>query len=109
MNIECPTGSQSEITVNFAFSGTAVFGTDFNIPNSSASGGSIVIPHEPGDILNFNNVDIPINALTDGAVDGDKTLTITLTSASNADGDLAVGRGGTDFLKSANVIFKDID
>ena len=42
-------------------------------------------------------------------VDGDKTLTITLTSASNATGDIPVGRGGTDLLTTRSVNIADID
>lgn len=109
-NIEVPTGTLSDITVDFSFGGTAVFGTDFSVANSSAGGGSITLPHNPSDVEDFDNVDLVISILTDGVADGDKTLTITLTGATGDDGTVfAVGRGGTDFLKSANVNISDID
>ncbi|MDH3708693.1 MAG: hypothetical protein OER04_02330 [Cyclobacteriaceae bacterium] len=109
-NIEVPTGTLSDITVDFTFGGTAVFGTDFTVANSAAGGGSIVLPHNPNDVEDFDNVDLVITILTDGVADGDKTLTITLAGATGDDGTVfAVGRGGTDFLKSANVNISDID
>lgn len=109
-NIEAPTGTLSDITVDFEFGGTAVFGSDFSVANSSASGGSITLPHNPNDVEDFDNVDLVISILTDGVTDGDKTLTITLTGATGNDGTVfAVGRGGTDFLKTATVNISDID
>ena len=63
----------------------------------------------PDDFLDRDQVTLDIEILTDGVVDGTKTLTLTLTSASNAEGNLAVGRGGTDFLKSANLEITDVD
>ncbi len=107
--IECPTGTLSDITVNYSFGGDAVFGTDFTVAGATASGGSAVIEHDVNDNLNRDNVDLDIELLTDGVQDGLKTLTITLTSASNAEGELAVGRGGTDILTTATVIIEDID
>lgn len=110
INIEVPTGTLSDINVDFSFGGTAVFGTDFTVSNSSASGGSIVLAHNPSDVEDYDNVDIVATMLTDGVADGDKTLTITLTGASGTDGTVfAVGRGGTDFLKTATVNISDID
>lgn len=113
-NIEAPTGSLSDITVNFTFSGTAVFGTDFTVAGATSAGGSVVIEHrqsaEQADINDFDNVDLVVSSLTDGVADGSKTLTITLASATGADGtSFNVGRGGTDQLRSANIDFTDID
>ena len=109
-NIEIPTGSYSDVTVKFTFGGTAVFGTDFNVANSTSAGGEIIIKHAPTDFQDFDNVDLDIEILLDGVVDGDKTLVITLESAIGADGtEFAVGRGGTDYLKSAEVNISDID
>ena len=110
LNIENPTGTLSDITVTFEFSGTAVFGTDFTVPNSTASGGSIVLPNDVSDVNFFNNVDIEVTTLTDATTDGEKILTVTLVSAVNEDGEtFAVGRGGTDILVSSTVRIADVD
>lgn len=108
--IENPTGTLSDITVNYEFGGSAEFGTDFMVEGASASGGSIVLDHDPRDFQFLDNVDLVVNLLTDGVTDGDKSLTITLVSAVNAEGSsLAVGRGGTDFLKTATINISDAD
>ena len=109
VTIECPTGTLSDITVDYDFGGNAVFGTDFNVAGASASGGTITVRQKDFDVVNRSNADLEIELLTDGVADGTKTLTITLVSASNADGPLAVGRGGTDYLKTATVVIEDID
>lgn len=107
--IEVPTGTLSDVTVTYSFGGDAVFGTDFNVEGASASGGTAIIKHDVNDNLNRDHADLDIELLTDGVQDGQKTLTITLETASNAAGDLAVGRGGKDILKTATVIIDDID
>ncbi len=110
LTIEVPTGTLSDINVDFSFSGTAEFGVDFTVVGATASGGSIVLPNNVGDVNNFDNVDIVVELLTDGVADGEKTLTVTLDSAQGVDGTaFAVGRGGTELLRSANVIIADID
>ena len=109
LTIECPTGTLSDITVDYDFGGDAVFGTDFNVAGASASGGTITVKQKDFDVVNRSNADLEIELLTDGVADGTKTLTITLVSASNAEGSLAVGRGGTDYLSTATVIIEDID
>ena len=109
LTIESPTGTLSDITINYGFSGDAEFGVDFEVAGANASGGTIVLRHQPTDVVNRDEVDLVINLLTDGVVDGTKTLTVVLLDASNAEGSIAVGRGGTDFLKSANVIIADVD
>lgn len=111
INVEIPGGSVSNVTVNYTFGGTAVFGTDFTVSGATASGGSVVIVQPTEPIVNGLplNADITVTALTDGVADGDKTLEITLVSASNGEGEIQVGRGGTDFLKTVNVIITDID
>ncbi|MCB0551235.1 MAG: hypothetical protein KDD19_26935 [Phaeodactylibacter sp.] len=109
VTIECPTGTLSDITVNYEFGGDAVFGTDFNVAGASASGGTITVGQKEWDVVNRSNADLEIELLTDGVQDGAKTLTITLISASNAEGPMAVGRGGTDYLKTATIVIEDID
>jgi hypothetical protein len=110
LNVEVPGGTISDVTVNFTFGGNAVYGVDFEVPNGSSAGGSLVIPHvqttDPADLV-FDNADIEVTLLRDDVVDGTKTLDVILTSASNADGDLAVGRGGTDLLKTQTITILD--
>ncbi|MFK7772756.1 MAG: hypothetical protein AB8F94_11475 [Saprospiraceae bacterium] len=103
--IEAPAGTLSDVNITYEVTGTAVAGIDYNIANA----GSITLAVDENDFLNRDQVLLNIDILTDGVVDGAKTLTITLTSASNADGSLAVGRGGSDFLKSANLEISDVD
>ncbi len=103
--IEAPAGTLSDVNITYEITGTAVAGIDYNIANA----GSIVLEANPDDFLDRDQVTLDIEILTDGVVDGTKTLTLTLTSASNAEGNLAVGRGGTDFLKSANLEITDVD
>ncbi len=107
--IENPTGTKSDITVNYSLSGSAVYGTDYTIDGASASGGSVTIRPNSGAVNETNRTTLTVTLLTDGVVDGEKTISILLTDASNAEGNVAVGRGGTDFLKNAHVIIADID
>lgn len=110
VTVECPTGTLSDITVSYTLSGTAVFGSDFTIPGASASGGTMVVKQKNSDNNDFDFGTIVVTLLTDGVKDGDKTLVITLTSAVNAGGEtFAVGRGGTETLRSATFNIKDID
>lgn len=103
--IATPTGTLSDINITYDISGSAVAGTDYNIANA----GSITLATDPEDFQDRDQVDLAIEILTDDVTDGEKTLTITLTGASNSEGSMAVGRGGTDFLKSATVVIGDID
>ena len=109
LTIETPTGTTSDITINYEISGSAVQGVDYTIDGVSGNTGSIILVHKPDDFINRDRVDLVVNILTDDVVDDTKTLTITLTGANNAEGAVAVGRGGTDFLKSANIIIADVD
>jgi hypothetical protein len=111
LNVEVPTGTLTTVTVNYSFSGTAVFGTDFIVDGATSAGGTldIALPSSPAVDGRPINDDIVVELLLDDVADGDKTLIVTLDSASNAEGALAVGRGGTDFLKSTTVNIIDID
>lgn len=111
INVEIPGGTISDVTVNYAFSGTAVFGTDFTVAGATAQGGSVIIKTQSTPIVDGLplNQDILVTLLTDGVTDGNKVLTITLTSASNAEGEIAVGRGGLNYLKQVNINIEDID
>ena len=111
VNVEIPGGTLSDVIVNYTFSGTAVFGEDFTVDGATSAGGTLVIelttvPNQDGSPING---DIIVNLLEDSVVDGDKTLEITIVSASNATGDLPIGRGGTDALRIAVVNIEDVD
>lgn len=112
LNVEVPGGTISDVTVNYIFGGNAEFGVDFTIVGATSAGGSLFIEHiqstNPNDAF-ADNADIVVQLLTDDVTDGVKTLDVILDSASNADGALAVGRGGTDFLKTSTIIIADID
>ncbi|MCB0584793.1 MAG: hypothetical protein KDD06_05625, partial [Phaeodactylibacter sp.] len=69
----------------------------------------ITVRQKDFDVVNRSNADLEIELLTDDVQDGTKTLTITLVSASNDEGALAVGRGGTDYLKTATIVIEDVD
>lgn len=103
--IECPTGTLSDVNITYDISGNATAGVDYNIANA----GSITLETNETDFQNFDRVALDIEILEDAVVDGEKMITITLTGASNAEGSLAVGRGGTDYLKSAVVVIADVD
>lgn len=112
--VEAPTGTLSDITVNYTLGGTAEFGVDYTIDGATASGGSFVIEHlqsaNPDDFQNLDNGSFTIVPLVDGVSEGDETVVVTLVSATNADGEeFAVGRGGTDFLKTVTVDLVDVD
>ena len=111
LNVEVPTGSTSNVTINYSLGGTAVFGTDYTISGATSAGGSIVIVPDPGDDPAdlIDNADIEVTLLTDGIGDGEKIIEITLTSATNSEGEISVGRAGKDILKTHNVIISDVD
>ncbi|MEO1051157.1 MAG: Calx-beta domain-containing protein [Bacteroidota bacterium] len=108
LNIEAPTGSLSDITANYTFGGDAVFGEDFTVAGATATGGSVVIENDPT-IGDFDNVDLEVTLLTDAVADGTKTLEVILTDAVADDGTIyAVGRGGTEILRSATITIEDV-
>lgn len=115
--VEAPAGTLDDINVAYTFSGDAVFGVDFNVAGASASGGTVTVEHNinqngtaiTGGVAFTDRGAIPVQILTDGVVDGDKTLTITLASASRGSETIAVGRGGTDLLTVATINIADAD
>lgn len=111
LNVEIPTTSPTDIIVNYSLSGSAIYGVDYTIDGATSAGGSVVIPRSTEINLDgvADNADIIVQLLTDGVVDGLKTVQVTLVSASNSEGDLAVGRAGTDLLKTAFINIADID
>ena len=124
LRIEAPGVVTSDVTVQFTFGGTAVFGTDFTVSGliqstlapfdvtATAAGGSIKIAKSNTKLTvnDFEHVNLKLAYPKDNVKDGNKILTITLTAAVGTDGKTyAVGRGGTDILKIATINIKDID
>lgn len=115
--VEAPTGTLDDIVVSYTFGGDAVFGVDFNVPGASASGGTVTITHNinqagsaaTGGVAFTDRGNIAVELLSDGVVDGDKVLTVTLTSATRGSETIAVGRGGTDLLTVATINIADAD
>jgi hypothetical protein len=106
--VESPTTDLSGATVSYSISGSAVFGEDYTIDGASPSGGTISI-RSSGDVTVRVRGGINIVAIDDGTADGDKSLVLTLTDATDADGgDVAIGRGGQDFLRTAEFTIVDI-
>ncbi|MEM9847952.1 MAG: hypothetical protein AAF847_08680 [Bacteroidota bacterium] len=96
---------ESDLTVDFSFGGDAVFGEDFTVANSSASGGSLTIEHDPENIA-FTTGDLEVMTVIDTTADGTKELIITLTNATAADGTpVNVGQG--DLHKTATFSIVD--
>jgi len=109
VTVENPTGTESDINVDYSLGGSAVYGTDYEISGASSSGGSMTIAVNGSAFNETFRGDINITLLTDEAIDGEKTIEITLTAASNSAGSVAVGRGGTELLRKATVIIADVD
>jgi hypothetical protein len=114
LEVEAPTGTLSDITVTYALGGTATYGEDYTIDGGSANGGSFTIEHKQSanqdDFNNLDNGSFTIVPVVDNTAEGDETIEVTLVSAVNADGEeYAVGRGGTDYLKSVSINLADVD
>jgi hypothetical protein len=111
LNVEIPTTSPTDVTVNYQLGGSAVYGVDYTINGATSAGGSLIIPRSTEINLDglADNADIDVQLLTDDEVDGVKTIEVTLVSASNTEGNIAVGRAGTDLLKTALINIADID
>lgn len=108
ITVENPTGTESDITVEYSLGGSAVFGEDYTIEGASANGGTVTISAERGSFNETFRNDIDITIIDNDDYDSDpRDIIITLTSASHADGDLVVGRGGRDFLREAIVNIND--
>lgn len=101
--VEHPTEIFSDVTVNYSLGGTAVFGVDYTIEGATAAGGSMTISSERGDESLTYQGSFTVTALDNIIVDEDKTVILTLTSASNSEGDIAIGRGGKEFQREAIV------
>ncbi|MDF1695622.1 MAG: hypothetical protein P1U56_07330 [Saprospiraceae bacterium] len=107
--VEHPTDLTSDATANYTISGDAVWGVDYTIEGATEAGGSVVISSDRGNFAETYRGAVVVTALADGEVDGNKTLTLTLTNASNSSGDIAVGRGGTEYQRSINITLEDVD
>lgn len=115
--VEAPAGTLDDIVVSYTFGGDAVFGADFNVPGASAAGGTVTVTHNinqagtetTGGVAFTDRGNIAVELLTDAVADGDKVLTVTLTSATRGSETIAVGRGGTEMLRVATVNIADVD
>lgn len=103
LEVEAPNGTLSDIVVTYTLSGTATFGTDYTIAGATASGGTMTIVHDPSDIVEFDHGEIVVDVIADAATEDAETIIITLASATRGSESVAVGRGGTDFGKSATL------
>ncbi len=109
LDVEVPGGTLEDITVTYSLSGTATFGTDYTIAGATAAGGTITIDHDPSDVTDFDDGTLEIVLLNDLTEDEDETIVVRLESAVNESGEsIAVGRGGTDILRTATVTVADV-
>ena len=100
VDVESQNEVHSDITVNYTLGGTAVYGTDYTIEGATADGGSVVISSDRGDFNVTYRESINVTVVDNDFVNFDpRSVIITLVSASNSSGEVAVGRGGKEFLK----------
>lgn len=102
--VHSPVEILSDVTVTYTLGGTAVLGTDYTIEGTE---GSMTISADRGLFAETYRGDITINSIDNDVFEGDKTIELTLTGASNAEGEIAVGRGGKDFQKVAVINLLD--
>jgi len=102
--VHSPVEILSDVTVTYDLGGTAVEGTDFTIEGTS---GVMTISADRGNFAETYRGSIVINGLNNTVFEGNKTIVLTLTGASNAEGEIEVGRGGKDFQKVAVVNLLD--
>jgi len=105
--VEHPTEVTSDITVNYSISGDAVFGEDYTIAGATATGGSVIISANRGSVADTYQGAIEISTIDNIVLDGNKTIVLTLESASDSDGEIVIGRGGKDFQREVTVIIVD--
>lgn len=103
IEVEAPNGTLDDIVVSYELSGSATFGVDYTIAGATSSGGTVSIVHDPSDVINFDHGDILIEALLDTESESAETIIITLVGAVRGSESIEVGRGGTDFGKSATI------
>jgi hypothetical protein len=107
VNIEFIFSIEADIEVNYSFSGSAVWGVDYEVDGGTESGGSATVIHDPA-VATIGSTTVEIFLLKDDNVDGEKELIITLDEAVASDGTLIdVGQG--DLYKVATFRIIDID
>lgn len=87
--LELPLALQADTTINFSIEGTVDLGKDaFIMPGleGTRTQGTFVIPK------GIRVVKIPVPVVDDRYVEGDESMTITLTSASSQTGDVALSK-----------------
>jgi len=98
--VHSPVEILSDVTVTYSLGGTAVLGTDYTIEGTT---GTMVISADRGLFAETYRGNITINSIGNDVFEGNKTIELTLTGASNAEGEIAIGRGGKDFQRVAIV------
>ncbi|MDH3245501.1 MAG: hypothetical protein OEM26_12870 [Saprospiraceae bacterium] len=96
-----------DITVNYNFSGSAAFGTDFTIEGASPTGGTITLIYDALS-TEITTTDLVVTLLQDGITDGNKSVTFTLTSASASDGS-PVDAGQAGMFREITINIADAD
>ncbi|MFN8531109.1 MAG: Calx-beta domain-containing protein [Anaerolineae bacterium] len=89
------TGGLSALTVTFSIGGTATQGTDYTLTDPSANTLTTTVDFPAG----VSSVDVTVNPLADGAVEGNETVVLTLVDG--ADYDLGGGASGTVTIADA--------
>jgi hypothetical protein len=107
IRIDFPFPAATDIDISFEFSGSATFGTDFSVDGATDAGGSVRLVHDP-DVVAQSSVDLEVFVLKDDVVDGEKEVTITLTSASATNGD-TIDAGQGSLHKAVTITIADID
>jgi hypothetical protein len=107
VNIEFIFPLEADIEVDYSFSGSAVWGVDYEVDGATESGGNAAIVHDPA-VISIGSTMIEILLIKDDAVDGEKDLFITLDDAVASDGTrIDVGQG--NLYKVATFRIIDID
>lgn len=109
LEVEAPNGTLEPIVVTYSLGGTATFGEDYTIDGATATGGTVTIDLEPDIVNDFDDGEIEIMLLNDRENgEDDETVVITLESATRGDESVEVGRGGTDYGKTATITIGDV-
>ena len=91
--VHSPVEILSDVTVTYSLGGTAVEGTDYTIDGTS---GTMTISADRGFFAETYRGVITILTTDNAVFEGSKTIELTLTGASNAEGEIAIGRGGKE-------------
>ncbi len=122
--VQAPVSAGEDLLATISVTGTAVLGVDYDVVDGSGSDnvGGVVsksaseivvkIPFIPtgGNDLISDQVKFSVVYLTDGVVDGDKTLTLTLTGAKGTkDSSLTFAGGRGPIRVTSTITIGDVD